>query len=91
MLEEYGTGASPPPPGGSWTLPASNVSIEQGWQKTVLATQGFAGDCFWDLGTVLKTGERTPDDGNTVYVDDTDAWNALVVRHVEDVGLRNGF
>ena len=91
LLEEYGTGAGPPGAGDGFRLPASNISLEQGWQKSVLATEGFGGDLFWDLGVVLPSAGRTPDDGNTVFVDDVDAWEVLVQGHVRDVGERNEF
>ena len=70
VFEEYGN-------------PDNHVTIESPWQKTSLATEGIAGDMFWQLGDTLSYG-NTHDDGNTIYYGSTD-WATLVTQHVADI------
>jgi len=67
ILEEYG-------------VTSNKVSIEGPWQKTALATNGIAGDMFWQWGDSLSSGQ-TADDGNTIYYGSSD-FATLVTAHV---------
>jgi len=49
------------------------------WQKTSLATEGMAGDMYWQAGDALSSG-LSHDDGNTIYPN-TANWDCLVVEH----------
>lgn len=68
VFEEYG-------------VTTDKIAVEGKWQRTALATEGIAGDMFWQLGTTLASGWVTHDDGNTIYVGSAD-WQALVTEHV---------
>ena len=66
FLEEYGYSDDP--------------TVEGPWQSTALATNGIAGDAFWQDGDTISTGQ-TSQDGNTVYYG-TDLWTQFVTNHV---------
>ncbi|KAI0141532.1 glycoside hydrolase superfamily [Xylariaceae sp. FL1272] len=70
LLEEYG-------------YPSDHCAIEAPWQATALATEGIAGDLFWQYGTTLSFGQ-TSDDTNTVFTGTSD-WTCLVTDHVADI------
>ena len=67
LFEEYG-------------ITSNHVATEQPWQQTSLATNGVAGDMFWQDGDTLSTGQ-TSDDGNTIYYGSSD-WTGLVTNHI---------
>lgn len=74
ILEEYG-------------VPTTNrTAVEGMWQATSLGAEGMAGDMFWQLGTTLASGTKTDDDGNTIYVGDSD-WEVLVVEHIATIDV----
>ncbi|KAG9239575.1 mannan endo-1,4-beta-mannosidase A [Amylocarpus encephaloides] len=66
IAEEYGATSNKP-------------AIEGPWQATALATEGIAGDMFWQWGDTLSTG-RTHDDGYTVYYGNSD-YDKIVKEH----------
>ena len=70
LLEEYG-------------YPSDHISIEQPWQQAALATDGVAGDMFWQDGDTLSTGQ-TSNDGNTIYYGSNE-WTTLVTNHVSAI------
>ncbi|KAH8685918.1 glycoside hydrolase superfamily [Tricladium varicosporioides] len=51
------------------------------WQATSMNTKGIAGDMYWQYGDTLRSGQKTPDDGYTIYYNSSD-YNALVTNHV---------
>lgn len=63
-------------------MPSSkgHCATERPWQELAFATEGIAGDAFWQAGTVLSTGQ-THDDTFTVYYG-SDDWTCLVTDHV---------
>lgn len=67
ILEEYGT-------------TSNKVSVEGPWQTTALATDGIAGDMFWQYGDTLSSGQ-TADDGYTIYYGTSD-YTSLVTDHI---------
>lgn len=46
-----------------------------------MSTKGIAGDMYWQYGDTLRSGQKTPDDGYTIYYGSSD-FNALVTSHV---------
>jgi mannan endo-1,4-beta-mannosidase len=64
--------------------PSDHCTIEAPWQATALASDGIAGDLFWQLGVTLSYG-LTSDDGNTIF-DGTSDWTCLVTDHVAAIG-----
>jgi len=75
ILEEYGVTSSKP-------------AAEGPWQTTALATNGIAGDMFWQYGDTLSTG-NSPDDGNTIFYGTSD-YTTLVTDHVAAIGGGSG-
>ncbi|RDW69956.1 glycoside hydrolase family 5 protein [Coleophoma crateriformis] len=57
---------------------SANVTVQSGWQTTVLNTE-TAGDMYWQFGTTLSSGQ-TSDDGNTIYYG-SDAYTTMVIDH----------
>jgi mannan endo-1,4-beta-mannosidase len=57
---------------------------EKAWQKKSMATQGMAGDMFWQYGDTLSSG-KTANDGNTIYKGGA-GWKCVVEDHVKEVG-----
>ncbi|KAI1862583.1 uncharacterized protein JN550_010108 [Neoarthrinium moseri] len=74
LFEEYGA-------------PSDHCNIESPWQKTALATDGIAGDLFWQLGVTLSWG-KTHDDGNTIFTGTSD-WQCLVTDHVAAINSQS--
>lgn len=71
VLEEYG-------------VTSNKSAVEGPWQQTALATNGIAGDMFWQWGDTLSGGQ-TSDDGNTIYYGSSD-FTSLVTDHVAAIG-----
>jgi len=70
LVEEYGT--------------TSNKATDEGqWQATSLSSTGMGGDCFWQDGDTLSTGQ-SPDDGYTIFYGTSD-WTALVTDHIASI------
>lgn len=77
LFEEYGASKA-----------ADHCPVESGWQNTSLASRdgGMGADLFWQLGdTVPSTGQKSSDDGYTIYYG-TEDWKCLVGDHVERIG-----
>ena len=67
-------------------VPASSGhrAVEKPWQQLAFQTAGIAGDAFWQLGTVLSSG-NTSDDTFTIYYN-TEEWGCLVTDHISMIG-----
>jgi mannan endo-1,4-beta-mannosidase len=77
LFEEYGV-----------TKAAEHCPVESGWQKASWGARetGMGADLFWQLGdTVPSSGQRSHDDGHTVYYGSAD-WRCLVDEHVKRIG-----
>lgn len=59
-----------------------HCNIEKPWQTTSLAAEGLAGDMFWQWGDTLSHGQKTSNDGNTIYYGSGDA-QCLIADHVK--------
>lgn len=75
VFEEYG-------------VTSDKINVESKWQATALATNGVAGDMFWQWGDNLSSGQ-TSDDGHTIYYGSSD-FNTLVANHVTTVNSGSG-
>lgn len=75
ILEEYGA-------------TSNKVAAEGPWQTTALATNGIAGDMFWQWGDTLSTGQSA-DDGNTIFYGTSD-FTSLVTDHVAAINGGSG-
>lgn len=62
---------------------SDHCNVEKPWQQASLATEGVAGDLFWQWGDTLSTGQ-THNDGNTIYYGSADA-KCLVTDHVKAI------
>ncbi|KAI0599635.1 glycoside hydrolase superfamily [Biscogniauxia sp. FL1348] len=67
----------------------NNCTIENPWQNAALATDGIAGDMFWQYGDTLpSSGTKTSDDGNTVYYEEGN-WDCMVADHISAISEKN--
>ncbi|KAK1227932.1 hypothetical protein PQX77_009033 [Marasmius sp. AFHP31] len=57
IIEEYGLDST------------AQASAYQSWLSTVVSS-GLTGDLIWQAGSILSNGQRTHDDGYTIYPDD---------------------
>jgi mannan endo-1,4-beta-mannosidase len=75
VFEEYGSSSD-------------KVNVISPWQRTALATNGIAGDMYWQFGDNLSGGQ-TANDGYTIYYGTSD-YTTLVANHVTAAGGTTG-
>ena len=60
----------------------NHCSVEKPWQAASLTAEGMAGDMFWQWGDTLSNGQKTANDGNTIYYGSSEA-QCLITDHVK--------
>ena len=66
-------------------MAAEKCSQERGWQTVSLATNGVAGDMYWQYGDQISVG-KTTDDKFTVYRN-SKSWDCMILQHGKDISV----
>ncbi len=61
---------------------SDHCNVEKPWQAASLVADAMAADLFWQWGDIYSNGQKSPNDGNTIYYGSSDA-QCLITDHVK--------